>query len=383
MILYRIFVLLVLARWVERAINLRFGWSRVPSLDRISPEGPAPLPRLSIVVPALNEESTVEAAMRTLLSLDYPDLEIIAVNDRSTDRTGEVLDRLSSESPRLRVIHVKELPDGWLGKSHAMHLGASLAEGEWILFTDADVHFEPTALARALRWAGESRTDHLVVMPDVIGHSFWEKTFLGFFWLLFAFRFTPSRISNPRSRTFVGVGAFNLVRAEAYRRSGGHAAMPLEVVDDLMLGKLLKRSGARQACLPAGGLVSVRWIVGLGGAAHSLTKNMFAALRFNPALALLALAMLFGGAVWPAIGLFVGPWETRLACAAAMACMVWFVSRAKQVRGLSPLYGLTIPIGGLILIYILCRSIFMTYRQGGVVWRGTFYPLARLRRGLV
>lgn len=381
--LYWIFVLIVLARWIERGVNLVLGWSRVPTLDKISPEGPLPLPRLSVVVPALNEESTVAAAMRSLLALDYPNLEIIAVDDRSTDGTGRVLDALAAESPRLSVVHVRELPDGWLGKSHAMHLASQEATGEWILFTDADVHFEPTALGRAVRYAETSGADHLVVMPDVIARGFWEKVFLGFFWLLFAFRSSPSRISNPRSRAFVGVGAFNLVRAAIYRKVGGYAAMPLEVVDDLMLGKLLKRSGARQACVPSAGLVSVRWIEGLGGAIQSLTKNMFAALRFNPVLALLASLTIFGGAVWPAIGLFIGPWETRLACAASIACMVWFSGKAKQVRGLSALYGLTIPIGGAILIYILFRSVFVTYRQGGVTWRGTFYPLARLKRGFV
>jgi len=383
MLAYRIFVFLVLARWIERAINLWRGWDRVPALDRLSPEGPAPLPRLSVVVPALNEASTVAAAMRTLLALDYPDLEIIAVNDRSTDGTGEVLDQLAEENPRLRVVHVRELPDGWLGKSHAMHLASTQATGKWILFTDADVHFEPSSLARAIRYAESTGTDHLVVMPDVIAQGFWEKVFLGFFWLLFAFRWSPARISNPRSRAFVGIGAFNMVRAEAYRKSGGHAAMPLEVVDDLMLGKLLKKSGAKQSCIPAAGMVSLRWIEGLGGASQGLTKNMYAALRFNPILAFLASFMIFGGAAWPAIGLFVGPWETRLACAATMGCMVRVIRGAKQVRGLSPLHGLTIPLGGLILVYILYRSVFMTYRRGGVVWRGTFYPLARLRRGLI
>lgn len=381
--LYRILVILVLARWIERSAGLWLGWRRLPALREIPPADPGSLPRLSIVVPALNEESTAGEAMKTLLALDYPDLEIIAVDDRSTDSTGEILDRLAARDSRLKVIHVKELPDGWLGKTHAMHVGSREATGSWILFTDADVHFEPTALRRAVGYAEAEGADHLVATPDVVARGFWEIVFLSFFWIIFAFHWEPRKASDPGSRAYVGVGAFNLVRAEAYRRAGGHAAMPLEVIDDVMLGKLLKLSGARQACIPSGGLVKVRWIEGLGGAIRGLTKNMFAGLRFNPLMAVLSSAVLFTGAILPALGLFVGPWDTRIACAAIFACMAWATRTGVMIPRLSPLYGLTFPAGAAILIYIIYRSMLLTYVRGGIVWRGTHYPLSSLRRGLV
>jgi len=359
------------------------GWRRSVALSQVAAGGDGVLPRLSIVVPALDEEATAESAMRTLLTLDYPDFEIIAVDDRSTDRTGEILDRLAATDPRLLVIHVRELPPGWLGKTHAMHRASLRATGEWILFTDADVHFEPTALRRAVRCALERGADHLVVLPEVIMVGFWEKIFLSFFWTMFAFKSQPRKVSDPGNRAHIGVGAFNLVRRETYLRSGGHAAMPMEVLDDVKLGKRLKESGARQECLRSGGLVRVRWVVGLHGAVEGLTKNLFAALRFNAVFAVAASLLMLAAVVWPVIGLFAGPWGARVLCAATMACMVWALRSGKQTLGISSLYGLGFPVAAVIFIYIVYRSMLVTYAQGGIVWRGTHYPLSDLRNGLV
>lgn len=383
MIAYIVLVLLVFLRWAERAFGLWRGWRRLSPLDQVEPGEDGSLPGLTIVVPARDEEATAGAAMRTLLELDYPDLEIIAVNDRSTDRTGDVLDRLAREDPRLQVVHIRELPEGWLGKNHALHTAASRARGEWILFTDADIHFEPTVLRRAVAHAVRSGVDHLVVMPEVLARGFWERAFLSFFWITFAFRWQPRKVSDPGSRHYIGVGAFNLVSAGAYANAGGHAAMPMEVLDDVMLGKLLKRSGARQACLPGVGMVRVRWVDGLGGAVRSLTKNLFAGMRFSILWTMFGSMALLAGGVWPLFGLFVGPWEARALCAATFACMVWAAASGVQVRGHSPLVGLTFPAGAAILLYILWRSMLLTTWRGGITWRGTFYPLSSLRRGRI
>jgi hypothetical protein len=372
---------LALLRWGTRVPELWLGTRRTPGLDRIAPAPGGGLPRLSIVVPARNEEATVEPAMRTLLALDYPDLEIVAVDDRSTDRTGEILDRLATGDPRLRVLHVRELPSGWLGKNHALHAATAVAAGPWILFTDADVHFEPTALRRAVGFAEARRADHLVVLPEVVAVGFWEQLFLSFFWTLFASRFRPWKVSDPGSRDNVGVGAFNLVRAGAYCRAGGHAALRLEVLDDLMLGRRLKETGSRQECAFSGGLVRVRWLHGLGGIVEGLTKNVFAVLRFRLPMAIGAALMFLLLAVWPAAGIFVGPPGARILCGAVLALMVASMAAAPPTTRVSPLYGLGFPLAGVIFIYIILRSALRTYTQGGVVWRGTLYPLSELRKG--
>jgi hypothetical protein len=375
--------LLALAAWLVPLVDvLRSRW-RPLKLTEVEPDGPEPLPRFSVIVPALNEETTVEQAMRSLLAVDYPDLEIIAVNDRSTDRTGEILQRLAREDARLRVTHVRDLPAGWLGKNHALHVGAAAATGRYILFTDADVHFEASALRRAVRHAESEAVDHLVVFPEVVLRGFWETVSVSFFGVIFALHVRPWRVPDPRSRAFVGVGAFNLVRAAHYRRAGGHAALPMDVADDVKLGKVMKRSGGRATVLLSGGLVRVRWVEGGWGIVTGLTKNMYGGLDYSPLKAMAAIAGLFVLAVWPVMGLLMGPWGSRAVCAVLLAMMVAAFHRGEPAPGASPLYGLTFPLGALVMMLVILRSMWYTHRQGGIFWRGTLYPLEELRRNLV
>ncbi len=351
-------------------------------LPQVPESGPGPLPRLSVNVAALNEEATVERAMRTLLAADYPDLEILAVNDRSTDRTGAILETLAAVDPRLRVAHVRELPPGWVGKNHALHVGAQRASGEYLLFTDADVHFHPTALRRAVRTALDRELDHLVLLPEIVLDGFWEKLLITFFGTAFLFWFQPWKVSRPRSTAYLGVGAFNLVRAEAYRRAGGHAALPMDIIDDLKLGKRMKESGARASCGFSGALVRVRWAEGLRGIIAGISKNSFAGFAFRPLGAVAGVGALLLMAAWPAAGLFVGPWGARLLCAGALACMVWTARAAPPAPAISPLVGLGYPVAAFVFAYAILRSMAATLRQQGVVWRGTFYPLVDLRKGV-
>lgn len=170
-----------LLAWLTLLVAPLLSGGRPLLVATLPADGPEALPRLSIVVPALNEEETVEPAMRTLLALDYPQLEIIAVDDRSTDETGGILDRLAATDPRLRVLHVRELPAGWLGKNHALHLASREATGDYILFTDADVLFEPTVLRRTVRAMIARGLDHLAVFPELVRGGFWETLCVWFF----------------------------------------------------------------------------------------------------------------------------------------------------------------------------------------------------------
>lgn len=341
------------------------------------------LPRLSIVVPALNEETTIGAAMKTLLALDYPSFEIIAVNDRSTDRTGEILDSLAGADSRLRVVHIGELPAGWLGKNHALNEGAKLAAGEWILFTDADVHFMPDAMRRAVGFAVRDNLDHLVAFPELEVHGFWEKLHSSFFAVMFTLYARPWLARNPRSKAHIGVGAFNLVKTETYRAIGGHAALPMDVADDMKLGKRIKQNGGRQDYVAANDVLRVRWFVGFRGALDSLTKNAFAGQNFKPFAVMASVIAIFCGCVWPAVGLFAGPLPARLLCAGAILGMGATPGRLHIAPRIGPQYGVCYSLGALLFIAILMRSMLFTYRDGGITWRGTLYPLDELRRGIV
>src|SRR5947199_2314204 len=229
---------------VATAIQVYRGVRSIRSLRDLPPLA-GPLPRVSIIIPARNEERNLEEALRSILALDYDNLEIDVVDDRSTDRTGEILDRLAAVEPRLRVVHVRELPPGWLGKNHALWLGAEKATGDFLLFTDADVVFEPSALRRAVGAMVSDGLDHLTASPEIARPSVLFELFIGAFSLFFALFTKPWKVRDPRSPHHVGIGAFNLVRAAAYRAAGGHRAIAMRPDDDLKLGKLLKTRGFR------------------------------------------------------------------------------------------------------------------------------------------
>jgi cellulose synthase/poly-beta-1,6-N-acetylglucosamine synthase-like glycosyltransferase len=403
--------------WLIAAAVLGRGMLRLGSLDDVAPAADPDCPPLSIVVAARNEAATIEPAMRSLLSLDYPDLEVIAVNDRSTDGTGALLEQLAASNRRLRVIHVEALPPGWLGKNHALQRGSEAARGEWILFTDADVLFAPDALRRAVAWVAErpaaavpgarcqvpgrkgpvslpgtrhlapgtgseATISHLVAMPRVLLEGFWERLFVSYFSVLFNMRYRPWRASDPRSRSYLGVGAFNLVRAGAYRAVGGHAALPLEVADDVKLGKWLKRHGQRTAVVAAGDRVRVRWVVGLRGVVDGLTKNTFAGLEFRwGAVATTALVLLLGH-VGPALYLLDGA-AARAAALGTLACMVGAAAAVRSGTRVPAAYGLAYPLAAAVMLYILLRSAILAEWRGAVEWRGPRYSLDELRKGVV
>jgi cellulose synthase/poly-beta-1,6-N-acetylglucosamine synthase-like glycosyltransferase len=209
--------------WVSRIVEAALGMPSVgdvsrPEWDR-NPVAAAGNPLVSIIVPARNEEESIEQALRSLLALDYDNYEVIAVNDRSTDRTGEIMERVAGDLPsrkRLRVVHHRELPEGWLGKTHAMWTATNLAAGDWLLFTDADVMFKPDSLRRALAYAEAEKADHVVLFPQIIMKRPGEYMMIAFFQTMFMFGHRPWKVADPKANDHMGVGAFNLVRRSTY-----------------------------------------------------------------------------------------------------------------------------------------------------------------------
>jgi hypothetical protein len=382
-ILYILPAALGLLIWLLSVLEIALARWRPTRIGDAPADGPASLPRLSVIVPARNEEKTVAPAMQSLFAVDYPNLEIIAVNDRSTDRTGQILEDLAAGDPRLRVVHVHELPPGWLGKNHALHIAGKAAAGEYLLFTDADVHFEPSVLRKAVRYAVSRHLDHLVVLPHVTVIGFWETLMVWFFSVAFSFKFKPWKVPDPKSEAYMGAGDFNLVRTEFYRRAGGHAALPMDLLDDMKLGKIMKEAGGKAEVAFSGGAVRLRWVVGLAGVVYGLEKNAFAAfsLRALPVVGAVLAALLV--VVWPVIGLFVGPGVARSLCAGSLVVMFLIASFSRPDRHTSLLYVVAFPLACVVMCFTVLRSMILTYRQGGVVWRGTLYPLDKLRRGIV
>jgi hypothetical protein len=379
------------AVWLSRVLDAGRGMFKIPDLarpewDRRPGEQGSP-PRVSIIVPACDEESTVGQALRSLLSLDYPQCEVIAVNDRSRDRTGQIMDAIAaqhlSRAPALKVLHIEELPAGWLGKTHAAHKAAALATGDWLLFTDADVEFRPDALRRALAYAESENADHVVIFPTVDMRTPGERMMMAFFMLQFAFGHRPWKVADPRAADHIGIGAFNLIRRTAYDAIGGHQSLRLEVIDDMKLGKLVKDHGFAQRNAFGTGFISLRWARGALGVVRNLTKNMFSLMHFHWPRALGAALLLGAISIGPYAGLVLASGWNRLGYGVAVGAIALMYAGLRTRTAISPLYFLLHPVGGALFVYLLLSSAAVALWRGGVVWRGTKYSLAELRGGRV
>jgi cellulose synthase/poly-beta-1,6-N-acetylglucosamine synthase-like glycosyltransferase len=372
--------------WLSRVVDAVRGVPTIadiarPEWDR-TPEATGN--RLAVVVPACNEEDSIEQALRRLIALDYPNYQVIAVNDRSSDRTGAIMDAVAASSNgRLKVVHITELPAGWLGKTHAMWSAARQSDSDWILFTDADVMFRPDCLRRTIAYAEAERADHVVLLPKIIMKRAGEKMMVGFFQLLFVFGHRPWKVADPKAKDHIGVGAFNLVRRSVYEQIGTYATLKFEVVDDMKLGKVVKNAGFRQRVVFGDDLIEIRWAKGARGVVNNLTKNFFAVMSFQPWRAVggsVAMAILNLLPFW---GTFFAPGWTRIPYAVTLASMFLLYAGIWRKVEISPWYFLLHPVSTVLFIYTMLRSMIVTLWNGGVEWRGTFYPLDELKKGLV
>jgi glycosyltransferase involved in cell wall biosynthesis len=372
---------LIALTWLWKAIAAAIGLPRVPNL--LEPQHnltPANSPSITVIVPARNEAADIAATLHSLLAQDYSNLRIIAINDRSTDATGPIIDSIAARHPdKLHALHITELPSGWLGKTHAMALAARHAPTDYLLFTDADVLFHPTAIRLSLAHAAATHADHLVTIPTTLIHRWDEAAILGFFQLFSLWAARPWRIANPRAKyDAIGIGAFNLLRREAYLQIGGFESLRMEIIEDIGLGRRIKRVGLAQRIAFGRGLVSLHWASGVNGLVSVMTKNLWAAFRFYLSLALLGSLWLLVFCVTPAVGLFYAP--TRIPAILTLAAVVYAYRLLSRHSGISTWSALLFPFSALVFVFTLLRSILITLKQGGVTWRGTFYPLAELRK---
>ena len=395
-------IILALA-WASRIVDAALGMPSVADVSRpewdCNPVLASGNPRVSIIVPARNEEESVEQCLRSSLLLDYDNYEVIAVNDRSTDRTGEIMERVMhdfhlsqpkrevgrpmSTSPELRIIQHSELPTGWLGKTHAMWTAAKTASGAWLLFTDADVLFKPDSVRRALAYAEHEHADHVVLFPRMIMKRPGEYMMIAFFQSMFMFGHRPWKVADPSTDDHMGVGAFNLVRRRVYAAVGTYQALRMEVLDDMKLGKVVKNAGFAQRNVFGGDLISIRWAHGAFGVVNNLTKNFFAVLSFQSwrtVISAFGLAFLNYG---PFLGLWLAHGWARVPYGIALVSMLLIYIGISWLSAVPAYYFLLHPVSTTLFIYTLLRSMILTLWNDGIVWRGTKYPLEELRRGLV
>jgi glycosyltransferase involved in cell wall biosynthesis len=365
--------------WYLVAWGIWLSLKHVQSLPSISSDGDRIHPRLSVIIAARNEADTIENALKSVLAQKYPNLEIILVNDRSTDGTDEILAKLGEKDSRVLIHHVEELPPEWLGKVHAMHQGFFRSTGEWLLFTDADVHFEKGCIDRIIDVAERSSVDYLCVVPEVqarqsILRALYTVSLSGFF--------LATRIWQVKNQnSFVGVGACGVVRRSQLAKSPGLSWLKMEVVDDLALAQLVWQAGGILDVYWGRECLGVEWYPSMGDLIRGLEKNLFAGAQYQYWRAFLGINGILFVAFAPWLSILSGDWLLSLAAVGAFSgyWLAWI--SGDKAQGVGWLERLLSPLLLFVIVWALARSTFSTWRQGGIQWRETFYSIKALRRG--
>ncbi len=387
MILLGVYALLGAGYWLMTAYGAVRLWRDVPKLGETNLKEPERWPTLSVVVPACEEADKLEPAFRTLMGQDYPELELILVNDRSTDGTGTIADRLAAEDGRVRVIHIKELPAGWLGKVNALQQGYASSTGELVLFTDADVNYAPGTLRKAAAYFLDRKLDHMTVIPHLWTAGLLTDAIVSAFLRPFvALVSRPWKVSDPKSSAFMGVGAFNLVRREAFEKTEGLEWLKMEVGDDMGLGLLMKRSGARCEVVSALDEIGLAWHRTVGEALRGSEKGYAPACQFSLARSVAAAVIVVGVEFSPIVLLAALAWSPLrgfgVAGAALTAVAVGTTVGMARLAHWRVLPSVLSPIGALIGAWAIVRAAILGKRRDGVDWRGTHYPTETLKQGM-
>ncbi len=359
---------------------------RIRTLARLVPPAPERWPKVSVVIAARNEASTVGPAMASRLADDYPELELVFIDDRSEDGTGDAVRRAAQGDRRLAIERVEALPEGWLGKLNAMHLGAQRASGEWLLFSDADVHLERGALRKAVAHCLAEKIDFLALVPAYRTGDFAMDMVLPVFLHVMAVIADPHAIRDPaKKRAAVGSGAFNLVRRELFERSGGFEPLRMETGDDVALAAQVKAAGGQLEMIDGNGSASVAIYRSLPEFFRGIEKNGSSLAPIPFALLAAGFALYDAIQFAPLVALSAGlaaqvPWLAVLGAGSFFAATLSYAAGLRlNTDAIAPalFWPLALPVMQLAML----RSVWLAKRRGGVLWRGTFYSLAQLEAG--
>jgi glycosyltransferase involved in cell wall biosynthesis len=369
--------------WAALFIEVVVGNYSIRFLREVTPKPASPLAKVSVIIPACNEERNIEEALQSVLLQDYGDLEILVINDRSTDNTGAILKRISENDSRIRVAEISELPPGWLGKNHALYFGAQQATGEILLFTDADIVMSSTTVSKAVTYMLEQQRDHITMAPEVRMPNDLLAIFVAAFGIFFSIYARPWKARDPQSPRHIGIGAFNMVRAEVYRAVGAHKAIAMRPDDDLKLGKLIKQNGYSQEFLFGKGTLCVEWYASFGELIQGLEKNSFSALGYSFLTVIGATMAMVLLNIWPFLGMFVMQGIAQILYVFVVFLILLLCWISGQFHDSKRWYGLGFPFAALLMVYIVWRSMVVIYRNDGINWRGTHYSLAELKANKV
>ncbi|HEV3050781.1 MAG TPA: glycosyltransferase family 2 protein [Longimicrobium sp.] len=364
-------------------VELARGGRRLKHLHQLPAADPARMPSVSIIIAARNEERGIEPALRSVLNQQGERIEVVVIDDRSDDATGAILDRMAVGEPRLRVVHVTELPAGWLGKNHALWLGAQAAQGELLLFTDADVVMQPDTVLRAARYLMDEGLDHLPIIPRVVMPGVLLTAFGVVFGIMFSFFTRPWKVRDPRSKAHVGIGAFNLVRADTYRRIGTHQAIAMRPDDDVKLGKLIKKNGGAQELVIGAEMMSVEWYHSVRETVRGLRKNGFAGVDYRLSVVIFATISQLVFIIWPFLAVWMTDGWTRALYAVAVGILLLMYAGSAAAQGAPVWHGILFPVASAMFIFVVWNATVYALVNRGIEWRGTHYPLDELKANRV
>ena len=370
--------LLALTAVVVSSVTFAVGLNKMRKLADVSISDACPL--ISIIVPACNEEKNISRSVLSLLAQEYENLEIIVVNDRSTDTTSQVLGDIQRRYSGLIVHEIDTLPKGWMGKSHALSVGAALATGEYLVFTDADVVMAPTTIGRSLAYMVDKQLDHLTLIFKNMTRGWLLNSLILDSAIGLMVIFKPWLAHQKGTRWYIGIGAFNMVRRAAYNAVGGHESFKMHPVDDMMLGRTIKEHHYSQDCLLAYDFVAVPWYDSVGEMIKGLEKNMFSLVHYRVVLLPFALLAIIIPSIWPLWGAIFGPADVQAVCLVTVIIRLLSFYQGLWRQGLPGWYLPGCLVTPYISCYIIIKSAFVTLKNGGISWRGQHYPLAELRK---
>ena len=377
MLIYSVFLLLIM---VTVFAELYLGVRRLELFEKVEFQLVNQNPLVSVIVPACNEEGSIEKALRSLCGQDYPELEVIVVNDRSTDNTTKIIKRVASDFPFVKLISIQNLEPGWLGKTHALQKGSEAASGDYLLFTDADTRLHYRTISRAVAIMQGRNLDHLSLIFKNISKGLLLNTLITDTGAGLLLVIKPWLAKRPKSRFFSGVGAFNMVKTTAYKSVGGHNAMKMQVIDDLFLGKLIKQGGFSQECMITEYSVEVPWYESVSDMINGLMKNVYALFHYRVSMAAIAVLAILAGVIGPMAGILLLEGTPRFIMVAVVLLRLAGIGTGMVATGLSPASVPFLLVTPFISLYIILKAVYLTHKNNGIVWRESYYPLKELRK---
>lgn len=369
---------IILFLHIDIFLEIASGMRRMTNIKDVLPNLQEDVPKVSVIIPACNEADTIKPALQSVLELDYANLEIIVVNDRSTDNTDAALEEIKTLYPDLILHKISDLPKGWMGKSHALQTGAEQARGEYLLFTDADIIMEKTTLSRAMHHMIENKLDHICIsfkpiIPGGLLNALVMDLLSGLMLLL-----KPWKAKEKNSSKYIGIGAFNLVKASTYKEIGGHSTFSMNPIDDIMLGKTIKQRGFSQDCLLGYDFVQVKWYGTIREVINGLMKNAFALYHYRLIKVFLVVFFIILMGILPFWAFLFTSGVTQVLFGFVVITRILAFVNLSLLANISPWYSLWALVPPYINIYIMIKAAMTTIRNKGITWRGTHYPLDEL-----